>query len=197
MKRALLIVGVQNDLCRRAHRGCEVAGPLSCLASAVEHAHGNVLVVREWHGDKSPYFVEGGGDLPSFCVAGTEGAAFHPDLHLSRQTRLTFRSRDPRELGPSAFRAIDRRGKPLLELLRELGVEGIFVGGNAAEGEVRATVLDALRQGFDVTVVQDGVGAIDEARGREVLFQLRLAGASVLSSGQAILGLYTSGEARL
>lgn len=198
MRSAMLIVGVQNDFCpggsRAVQRGGAVAGPLSFLANTVDHAGGLIVVVREWHSAQSPYFDDA---HPPFCVAGTRGASFHPDLHLTSRMRQVFRSSDPEELGPSAFRATDREGRSLATLLREREVERIYLGGSVAEREIRATALDALRLGFAVTVVQDAVAGQDERAAGDVLADLRLAGAEVLSSGQAIMGFYTRGEARL
>lgn len=201
MRRGMLIVGVQNDFCPGGSvavaQGDLVAGPLSFLANTVEQAGGLIVAVREWHSATSEYFREAGGDLDPFCVAGTEGAAFHRDLHLSRKARFVFRGGDPREVGPSAFRAVDRHGKSLATLLADQHVEHVFVGGIATEREIRATALDALRRGLHVSVVQDGIASLDPRAGAETLRQLRLAGAEVVSSGQAILALFTNGEAHL
>jgi nicotinamidase/pyrazinamidase len=194
----MLILGVQNDHCpggaRPVRRGERVVGPSSFLASAVDHAGGLIVVVREWHSPQSAYFDPA---HPAFCIAGTPGASFHPDLQLTSKARQVFRSSDPQELGPSAFRGIDRAGRPLLALLREQGVEHLFLAGSTVEEGIRATALDALRMGFSVSVVFDAVAAIDERRGGDVLSELRNAGAEVVSSGQAIMHLYSSGEARL
>lgn len=201
MRHAVLIIGLQNDFCpggaAAVEQGDLVAGPLSALANTVENAGGMAIAVREWHSPRSPYFQGQGGDLRPFCVAGTRGAAFHPSLHLSRRARFVFRSGDPRELGPSAFRAVDRHGHSLDRLLREAGIEHLYVGGIATEREIASTVAGALRRGFGVAVVQDGVASLTARTGAETLTRLRAAGAEVVSSGQAILGLFSSGEARL
>jgi len=198
MKTAMLIVGVQNDFCtggaREVAGGERVAAPLSCVASAVDHGNGLVVVSREWHAPDSHYFRDG--TQTPYCVAGTRGAAFPPSLTLSRRTRIVYRSTDPEE-GDSAFHATDRTGATLAELLEEGGTEELFVGGLPTETTVRATVLDALRRGYRVVVIQDGVAARDPALGREVLGSLRLAGARVMGSGEAIMTLYSRGDVRI
>jgi len=200
MKTAMLIVGVQNDFCTGGAReivgGERVAAPLSCVASAIDHGNGLVVVSREWHAPDSHYFLGRGGTLPPYCVAGTRGAAFPPSLTLSRRTRIVYRSTDPEE-GDSAFHATDRTGATLAELLDEGGAEELFVGGLPTETAVRATVLDALRRGYRVVVIQDGVAARDPVLGREVLGSLRLAGARVMGSGEAIMTLYSRGDVRI
>ncbi len=201
MRKALLIVGVQNDRCaggaKEVPGADRVAGPLSALGSAIDHAGDLVVAAREWHAESSPWFRRQGGHHEPYCVGGTRGAAFHPRLHLGRRTRQVFRTDDPDENGASAFHAIDRKGAPLADLLRESDVEEIFLGGMPLEQTIRATAMDAMRRGFRVTVIQDCVAARDPAAGREILFSLRLAGARITSSGEAILSLYWSGEAQL
>lgn len=198
MRRGILLVGVQNDFCpggaRPASRGGEVIGPLSCLANTVDQSGGLIVVVREWQSPSSPWFDAA---HPAFCVAGTRGASFHEDLHLSHRARQVFRSADPDEIGPSAFRATDRSGRSLAQLLRDTAIEYVFIAGSAMEREVRHTALDARRQGLRVAVVQDAVASLDERDGEDVLGELLLAGIEVVSSGQAIMDIYSSGEVRL
>lgn len=201
MRKALVIVGVQNDFCcpggaRAVPNADRVLVPLSALGSAVDHAGDLVVAQKEVHREASAYFQAQGGPIAPYCVQGTRGAAFHPGLNLSKRTRQVFRTDDPED-GSSAFLAVDRHGNGLSELLRSTGTEEIFLGGLPTEHAVRETALDGLRRGFTVTVIQDGVAAFNTRKGRQVLNDLRLEGARVLSSGQAILSLYQSGEARL
>ena len=201
MRRAMVIVGVQNDFApggaAELPRGDAIAGPVSFLANTVENAGGLIVAVREWHSDHAAYFQGHGGDLAPFCVAGTRGAAFQQDLHLSRKARFVFRSGDPREIGPSAFRAVDRHGHSLAQLLADAGITHVFLAGVATEREILATALGALQRGLEVSIVQDAVAPIDPRAGDEALTRLRIAGAEVVSSGQAIMALFSSGEARL
>lgn len=200
MRKAILIVGVQNDFCtggaREVPGGERVAAPLSCVASAIDHGDGLIVVSREWHSDRSHYFEGQGGALSPYCVAGTPGAALHRDLSVSRRARVVYRSSDPEE-GASAFRSCDRCGLSLRDLLETMGTEEIFLGGLPVETAIRSTALEALRLGFRLTIIQDGVAAVEPRKGREILGDLRLAGARVMGSGEAILSLYRKGEVRL
>lgn len=200
MRKALLVVGVQNDLCcpegaSAVPDGHRVPARISAVGSAVDHAGDLVIAAREWLPPDTECFAAG--RLAPYCVAGTAGAAFHPELTLSHRTRQVFRYVDPEENGHSAFLSVARDASPLAELLHGAGVEEVFLGGLPLEHAIRATAMDALRRGFDVTVLQDCVAARDPQAGRDVLTSLRLAGARVTSSGEAILSLYKSGEARL
>ena len=60
----------------------------------------------------------------------------------------------------------------------------LLVAGLATDYCVRASVLDALREGFAVDVVEDGVGAVDvrPGDGERALAEMREAGAGVTRS---------------
>jgi nicotinamidase/pyrazinamidase len=62
----------------------------------------------------------------------------------------------------SAFVENDRRTTTgLAGLLRELGVERIFVSGLATDVCVRATALDGLGAGFQVALLEDACRPVD------------------------------------
>jgi nicotinamidase/pyrazinamidase len=61
----------------------------------------------------------------------------------------------------SGFQAVDLSGTSLAELLRQRGVERIFVGGLATDYCVKHTVLDGLKQGFGVVLLSDSMRAVN------------------------------------
>ena len=61
-------------------------------------------------------------------------------------------------------------GTELDKILREKSVRRLFIGGVATEYCVKATVLDALRLGYEVVVVEEAVKGIkqeEEIRAKE------------------------------
>ena len=70
--------------------------------------------------------------------------------------------------------------------LRDQGVRRLAVAGLATDYCVRASVLDALREGFEVEVVEDAVGAVDvnPGDGERALAEMRKAGAAVTGSNR-------------
>jgi nicotinamidase/pyrazinamidase len=71
----------------------------------------------------------------------------------------------PDEDAYSGFQARDASGQPFAALLRARGVARLFVGGLATDYCVKATVLDAAREGFEVVVLRDAMRAVDLAPG--------------------------------
>ena len=72
----------------------------------------------------------------------------------------------------------------LLEDLQSRGVTHLYVGGLATDYCVKVSVLDALAQGFGVTVLRDAIRAVDVAPGDgdRALGEMAAAGAVVGTS---------------
>jgi nicotinamidase/pyrazinamidase len=67
----------------------------------------------------------------------------------------------------------------LASQLRAAGVHRVYVGGLSTDYSVRATVLDAKREGFDVKVLTDAVRAVDvqPGDGQRALQEMQQSGA--------------------
>jgi nicotinamidase/pyrazinamidase len=67
-------------------------------------------------------------------------------------------------------------------------VDHVWIGGLATDYCVKNTVLDARREGFDVTVVTDAIRGIDVAPGdsERALEEMRKAGAGFTTSAELL-----------
>ena len=110
------------------------------------------------------------------CVAGTHGADLHSALRAERVDVIVDKGRDPATEGYSGFDGTD-----LAALLRERGIDLLVVAGLATDYCVRATALDALREGFAVTLDTAGSRGIDAEAGdvERALDEVRAAGGEV------------------
>ena len=192
---ALLIVDFQNDFtpggALPVERGDEVAVPINAISDRFDF----VVATRDWHPPDHGSFVgvevdpdrwEGldpPGIWPPHCVQGTPGAELHPALDRSRVDVVVDKAQDPNTQGYSAF-----HGGDLAEVLRERGVDHVYIAGLATDYCVKNSVLDAVREGFDVTVVEDAIRGIevkpgDVERAKETM---RAAGAEFVTSQQLL-----------
>jgi nicotinamidase/pyrazinamidase len=75
-------------------------------------------------------------------------------------------------------------GSNLARILRERDVDRVFVCGLATDYCVRASVIDACREGFEVMVAEDAVRAVEVATGdgERALADMRAAGARTVST---------------
>jgi nicotinamidase/pyrazinamidase len=181
-RRALIIVDVQNDFCPGgalavAH-GDEVIAPLNRLAHEFL-AHGDLVVKsRDWHPARTKHFAVYGGTWPIHCVQGTHGAEFHP--RLIDDPRITVVSKDKMDV--DEYSAFD--GTELSSLLREHGVEEVWVGGLATDYCVKHTALDAAREGFKVKAVADAMRPVEvePGDGQRAIEEMRRAGVEITNS---------------
>jgi nicotinamidase/pyrazinamidase len=188
---ALLIVDFQNDFCSGGAlpvaEGDRIAEPINALLDSFDL----VIATRDWHPADHGSFEGGevdperwrGADPPSIwpihCVQGTQGAELHPALERAKVDVVIDKGQDPNSQGYSGFQ--DTR---LADLLRERGVDRLYVAGLATDYCVKNTVLDARRLGFDVTVLEDAIRGVDVDAGdsQRALEEMRAAGAKVASS---------------
>jgi nicotinamidase/pyrazinamidase len=182
-KKALIVVDVQNDFCPGgslavAH-GDEVVPPLNKLINEFLDRDEPVYKTRDWHPAKTKHFQAFGGTWPVHCVQGTHGAEFHQDL--SDDPRVTIISKGMNE-SADGYSGFD--GTNLAQLLREEGVNEVWVGGLATDYCVKHTVLDALREGFEVKALADAMRAVNvnSDDGAKAVAEMRSAGAEIIGN---------------
>lgn len=162
---ALLIIDVQNDFCPGGTlpvaAGDRVVAPLSRAAGLFAAAELPVLASRDWHPAITGHFIEYGGSWPSHCVQGSSGAAFHPKLQLPPDCQVISTGFDAASDGYSAFDGRLEDGRSLEQLLAELEVTQLYVGGLATDYCVKETVLAAVRIGIKVTVLADAIAGVE------------------------------------
>jgi nicotinamidase/pyrazinamidase len=178
---ALLIVDPQVDFCPGG--ALPVPGG-DRIFPALNDAAGRfqtVVASRDWHPRDHISFRARGGPWPEHCVADTPGAEFHPALRRDLIDHVVSKALQADEEAYSAF-----AGTGLAAWLRERGVRRLFVGGLATDYCVRQSVLDALGEGFAVSVLEDGVGAVDvqPGDGERALAEMRAAGARVVRAAE-------------
>ena len=166
---ALVIVDVQNDFCPGGAlavvEGDQVVAPLNRYLERFANAALPIFATRDWHPEKTSHFKAYGGIWPVHCVQNTLGAEFHPLLQLGNNAVVVSKGTAADADSYSGFDAVDAKGAGLAELLRASGVEQIFVGGLATDYCVKQTVLDGLKQGFEVVLLMDAIRGVDLAPG--------------------------------
>ena len=184
-KTALVVVDVQNDFADPSgslyvRGGQETVAFVNAEIERALAADAAVLSTQDWHPEHTPHFAQDGGIWPVHCVRETWGAAFHPDLRIEGPVVRKgvdggdgysgFSVRDPLSGEVSATE--------LERLLRGRGVERIVIAGLATDYCVVETALDARRLVFPVTVLLEGVRAVDlePGDGDRALERMRAAG---------------------
>lgn len=180
---ALIVVDVQNDFCPGGSlavpEGDAVVPVLNEYMSRAADAGVPIFASRDWHPEHTRHFAAEGGPWPPHCVQGTPGAEFHPELRLPEGVAIVSKGMSTEDQGYSALEAVLPDGQSLLEALRARGVEHIYIGGLATDYCVRATTLDALKDGFITSVLVDASRAVDvqPGDGARALNEMLAAGA--------------------
>jgi nicotinamidase/pyrazinamidase len=188
--RGLIVVDIQNDFCEggslEVSGGGEVARRVSRFLSEHAGEYESVIVSRDWHIDPNEHFAAFPDYLdtwPAHCVAGGEGAAFHPDLDLTSVDVIV--SKGAYEAAYSAFDGTDEAGRPLYELLVGRGITEVDVVGIATDHCVRATALDAARAGFATRVLLSLCVGVAPETTAVALTQLASAGVELTGAADA------------
>jgi len=144
--------------------------------SLFEHAELPIFYSRDWHPPDHVSFKTRGGPWPRHCVASTEGAAFALTLRVPASASIISKATTANREALSAF-----QDTTLATQLRAADVRRLYIGGLSTDYSVRATVLDAKREGFDVKVLSDAVRAVDvqPGDGRRALQEMQQSGAQL------------------
>ncbi|OGL34348.1 hypothetical protein A3F64_00125 [Candidatus Saccharibacteria bacterium RIFCSPHIGHO2_12_FULL_42_8] len=192
-------VDVQNDFCPggalAVPDGDKVTKPLNKLAYVVREEGGIVVATQDFHPEQTSHFDQ----WPVHCVAGTDGADFHPDLSVVLGDRVIIKGTEPGEDAYSGFDGHDE-DDPSLTLTKIIEQPGevrdvsLFIGGLATDYCVRATVLDALKlqktvkNKLAVYALTDAMRAvnIEPTDGEKSLAEMEAAGAILTTTDEVI-----------
>jgi nicotinamidase/pyrazinamidase len=200
---ALLVVDVQNDFAdpggSLAVRDGAAVIPVIVDEIAGARAAGALIAYsQDWHPEVTPHFAKDGGTWPAHCVKASWGAEIHPDLPVYGHV---VRKGSNGEDGYSAFTMRDPLTGETIEtelhrLLAGRAVRRVVVAGLATDYCVLATGLDAIRLGYETTVLTDAIRAVDlePGDGERAIGRLRAAGATIVPRLATPTGMSADGR---
>ncbi|WP_037768657.1 nicotinamidase [Streptomyces sp. FXJ7.023] len=186
MRRALIVVDVQNDFCEGGSLAVSGGADVAAAPPASRH----VVATRDHHVAPGGHFADNPDYVhswPAHCVAGTEGVGFHPNFApavASGAIDAVF-DKGAYSAAYSGFEGADENGTPLAEWLRSREIDEVDVVGIATDHCVRATALDAAREGFRTQVLLDLTAGVAPETTERALEQLREAGVEL--SGKPVV----------
>lgn len=99
---------------------------------------------------------------PDHCVQNTHGAEFHPDLEMTRIEAIFRKGMDWQIDSYSGFYDNGhKKNTGLAGYLRERKAKELFFCGLAADVCVWFSIMDARKEGFSVTLVEDATKPIE------------------------------------
>jgi nicotinamidase/pyrazinamidase len=187
MRRALIVVDVQNDFCEGGSLavpgGAEAAFRIGDLlrhwTSKDPKApdYHVAVATRDHHIDPGDHFS----DQPDFdhswprhCVVGTDGEAFHPNLDPQPFDAVFLKGEHAAAY--SGFEGRTGDGSTLGQWLTGHEITDVDVCGIATDYCVRATALDAVRAGFDTRLLTRLCAGVAPESTARAVGELRRAG---------------------
>lgn len=156
--RALLVVDVQRDFCPGGALGVKDGNKIIPYINQLMQEFDIVVASRDWHPETTVHFEK----WPVHCVQNTEGAEFHPELHLRQINQEFKKGTANKDDGYSAFEATN---EDLAAYLKARDVDELYVCGLTTEYCVKSTAIDAVRNGFKTFLFTDAIAAVNMESG--------------------------------
>lgn len=200
MKKALLIVDVQNDFCPGGALavlyGNQVVEPLNKMIKYTRANRWLAVASRDWHPVNHCSFQNQGGPWPPHCVQNTHGAEFHPGLILKpwfeeTEIRKGFKQDEDSYSAFGGSIAVGwNRTMNLEEILQRRKITTVYIGGLATDYCVKATALDAVSLNFKTYLLLDACRAVNVNIGDSLkaLIEMKNAGVIITSTEKVING---------
>lgn len=185
MKRALLIVDVQNDFLPTGSlpvpQGDEVIVVANALMRRGAAYYDLIVATKDFHPEEHGSFADvhglHPGDLidlfgiqqilwPRHCVENSYGAQLPTSLDSHFIDKIVYKGTNPQIDSYSAF--FDNKRKQdtgLHKIFQKAGIAALDVMGLATDYCVLYSVVDALSLGYDITVYAAGCRGIDKVEG--------------------------------
>lgn len=201
MKKALVLVDLQNDFIPGGSLAVRDGDAVIPVANAVQKKFGLVVATQDWHPQNHGSFASNHrgkhpGDMiqlgglpqvlwPDHCVQGSRGARFHPVLNRSHVTKVFRKGTDPDiDSYSTFFDNAHRKSTGLGDYLREEKITDVYLLGLATDYCVKYSALDAVHLGFKTHVVIDGCRGVELNAGdtQAAIDEMREAGVEIVTS---------------
>lgn len=201
--KALILIGLQNDLLAGGPLAVAGGEALLPIANQLQGAFRIVLATQQWHPANHRSFALNhrgrvAGEVirvarlaqvlkPVHCVQNTRGAELSPGLMLTRVNKVIRLGQDADFDDVSAFfDAGDTHSTGLSDYLAEKRVKSVYLMGAATELAVQATALDAIGLGLKTWLIADACRAAsaDPEVAHRALATMQEAGVKLTQSGE-------------
>ena len=187
---ALVLVDIQNDFCPGGALAVAEGDQIVEVVNRLMRMFPLVISTQDWHPANHVSFKDQGGPWPPHCVQGTRGAELHPALETERLAHYFRKASSTDKDAYSEFEGVDENGRTLDQVLKSKGVKRIYVAGLATDYCVLATVLDGLKNGYEVFAITDAMRAVNvnPDDGRKALEEMARNGARLVVSDEVLKG---------
>ena len=179
MKKALIVVDIQNDFCEGGALAVPNAKDIIpyVILLMEDNQYDEIILTQDWHPANHKSFASNNGrqvgesiilnSVPQFmwpdhCVQGTFGAEFHKDLNISKATKIIQKGTNAEIDSYSGFQDNNHFMKTgLADYLKYHDIQLVEIVGLALDYCVKFTALDSVKEGFVTCVHFNGTKAVN------------------------------------
>jgi nicotinamidase/pyrazinamidase len=203
MMKSLVIVDVQNDFTPGGSLAVPDGDLIVPVINRLQEHFDLVAATQDWHPKNHVSFASNhpnempfnkidihGEDQtlwPDHCIQGTKGAMFHPDLETDRISAIFRKGMNPYVDSYSGF--YDNRHQistGLSGYLKEKRITELYFCGLAGDICVYYTIIDAIREGFSSTLIEDASRPLSHETFAFLKKELSEMGVRILNSDEII-----------
>lgn len=178
MKKALILVDIQNDFIPGGALAVAGGDEVIMVANAAMRHFDHIIATQDWHPtdhksfasqheEKKPgEFIELNGQLqilwPDHCVMNTWGAKFAPGLDTGSITKVIQKGMNKEVDSYSGF-FDNAQNHPtgLMDYLRSQEITDLYIMGLATDYCVKYTALDARKLRFSTNLIIEGIRGVE------------------------------------
>ncbi|WP_178984962.1 bifunctional nicotinamidase/pyrazinamidase [Winogradskyella helgolandensis] len=197
--KTLLIIDVQNDFMPSGSLPVPKGDKIVPIINNMQHKFDLIIATQDWHPKDHVSFAsnhDGKSNFdaieihgqpqtlwPNHCVQGTKGAEFHPDLNTVNFEAIFRKGTDKTIDSYSAFYDNGHlKSTGLASYLKEKGTTELFLCGLASDICVYYSVIDAFKEGFNCTFIEDASQALDNEGFKKLKTEMIAMGIKVVTS---------------
>lgn len=200
MKKALIVVDVQNDFCEGGALAVPDANAIIPYINLLmkENKYDQIVFTQDWHPADHKSFASNNGKkvgeiiklngIPQFmwpdhCVQGTFGAEFHKDLEIPDQIHIVQKGKNSDVDSYSGFQDNNHFVKTDSDdFLKFHDIQLVEIVGLALDYCVKYTCLDAVKNGYITCLHFNGTKAVNvkPENGKDSIYQMIENGVTIL-----------------
>ena len=178
MKKALIIVDLQNDFCPAGALPVPEGDKIASLINKLQNKFDFVVATQDWHPKNHGSFAvnhpgKNAGEIidlnglqqilwPAHCVQGTQGAEFVKELNVKKISKIIQKGTDAGIDSYSGFFDNGHKKATGLEAyLKNQGATDVYAVGLATDYCVKFTVLDAVNLRFKTYLIADACRGVN------------------------------------
>jgi nicotinamidase/pyrazinamidase len=177
-RKALIVVDVQNDFCPGGALPVPDGDKVVDVANAISREFPVVVFTKDFHPkDHGSFASNHPGEAlyslstldglpqvlwPDHCVEGTEGSHLHPKLEMPECSVIYYKGKNPKVDSYSGFYDNGhKQSTGLSEFLKSQNITEVWIMGLATDYCIKATALDAVKEGFKTRLILRGCKAVN------------------------------------